>query len=103
MPFFLFFFLLFLSVPSFGETVRESPLQVWSVGDRRWTAEEESNFARWVEANLTEDFFIRHNIPVDCADVPYAVRWIYARIAGLPAGATTKNDKFVGHWSTDWG
>ncbi len=103
MKFFFLLFLLILPLTSFGEVAVESSLQVWKVEERRWTAEEESNFARWVEENLTEDFFIRYKIPVDCADVPYAVRWIYARIAGLPAGATTKNDKFIGHWSTDWG
>jgi hypothetical protein len=90
-------------LPAFGESIKESPHQVWKVEERRWTNEEEENFAGWVEENLTEDFFIHHKIPVDCADVPYAVRWIYARIAGLPAGATTKNDKFIGHWSLDWG
>jgi hypothetical protein len=99
----LILLLTFLSTtPAFSETTKESPHQLWKVGERRWTVEEESNFARWVEENLMEDFFIRHKIPVDCADVPYAIRWIYARIAGLPAGATTKNDKFIGHWSTDW-
>lgn len=95
--------LLCFATPSFGESLKESPLQVWKVGERRWTIEEEENYARWVEQNLTEDFFIHHKIPVDCADVPYAVRWIYSRIAGLPAAATTKNNKLIGHWSTDWG
>jgi len=94
--------LLLFGTPAFSETIHESLSQVWTVGARRWTIEEESNFARWVEANLTEDFFIRHKIPVDCADVPYAVRWIYARIAGLPAAATTKDNKLIGHWSTHW-
>src|SRR4030042_1950760 len=83
--------------------VKESSLQIWKVGDRRWTIQEESRFAKWVEKNITEDFFIRYKIPVDCADVPYAVRWIYARIARLPAAATTKDGKLIGHWSTEWG
>lgn len=95
--------ILFSAASVFGGTIAESPHQVWKVGERRWTVEDESNFARWVEENLTEDFFIRYKIPVDCADVPYAIRWIYARIAGLPAGATTKNNRLIGHWSTDWG
>jgi hypothetical protein len=98
----LFLTLLVVS-PAFSEMITESSHQVWKVGERRWTAEEESNFARWVEENLTEDFFTRHKIQVDCADVPYAIRWIFARIAGLPAAATTKNNKLIGHWSTDWG
>lgn len=99
----LLLLLLCFATPSFGASLKESPLQVWKVGERRWTIEEEENYARWVEQNLTEDFFIHHKIPVDCADVPYAVRWIYSRIAGLPAAATTKNNKLIGHWSTDWG
>ncbi|OGP73324.1 MAG: hypothetical protein A2V86_16450 [Deltaproteobacteria bacterium RBG_16_49_23] len=98
----LIILLLLPALPAFGESFKESPLQVWKVEEQRWTNEEELNFAGWVEENIAEDFFIRHKIPVDCADVPYAIRWIYARIAGLPAGATTKNDKLIGHWSTDW-
>jgi hypothetical protein len=89
-------------MPSFGETVKESSSQVWQVGDRRWTIEEEQNYGQWVEGNIKEDFFIRYKIPIDCADVPYAIRWIYARIAHLPASATTKEGQFIGHWSTDW-
>ena len=98
------FILLLILFPtlSFSETVQESPLQAWTVGDRRWTIEEEDQYGKWVEENITEDFFIRHKIPVDCADVPYAIRWIYARIAHLPAAATTKDHKLIGHWSTEW-
>lgn len=92
---------LLISITSFAQT-SESPLQVWSVGDRRWTIEEEKNYARWVEQNITEDFFIRYKIPIDCADLPYAIRWIYSRISHLPAAATTKDHKLIGHWSTQW-
>jgi hypothetical protein len=100
---FILFILLLFSTPSLGGTIKESALHIWKVGDHRWTIEEEQNYARWVEENITEDFFIRYKIPVDCADVPYAVRWIYARIAHLPAAATTKDNKLIGHWSTEWG
>ena len=93
----------FFSVPSFAQGTKESSLQVWKVGERRWTVAQEYRFATWVEKNITEDFFIRYKIPVDCADVPYAVRWIYARIAHLPAAATTKDGQLIGHWSTEWG
>ena len=96
-------FVLFFSVPSFAQGIKESSLQVWKVRERRWTVAEEHRFANWVEKNITEDFFIRYKIPVDCADVPYAVRWIYARIAHLPAAATTKDGQLIGHWSTEWG
>ncbi len=99
----LFFLFLFIVLPASGEANVESPKQVWKVENRRWTIEEEEKFAQWVEENMTEDFFIQYKIPIDCADLPYAIRWIYARIAGLPAAATTKNHKLIGHWSTDWG
>ena len=103
MIFFIIFLLLSFSVPSFGQTIHESPSQVWQVGERRWTVDEELQFGKWVEENISEDFFVRYKIPVDCADVPYAVRWIYARIAHLPAAATTKENRLIGHWSTEWG
>jgi len=81
----------------------ESSSQVWKVGQRRWTIQEEYNYSKWLEANITEDFFIRHKIRVDCADVPYAIRWIYARIHHLPAAARTVDNRLIGHWSKDWG
>src|SRR3989337_358924 len=66
----MFFLICLLSVlfstASFGQPLTESPLQGWKVGDRRWTVEEESLFGKWVEMNVTEDFFIRYKIPVDC-------------------------------------
>jgi hypothetical protein len=80
----------------------QSSDQVWEVGDRRWTVEEERRFEKWVDETITEDFFIRHRIPTDCADAVYAIRWIYARIAHLPAAATTMYGRQIGHWSTDW-
>jgi len=84
------------------DSMSESPDQVWEVGDRRWTIKEERQFEKWVEENITEDFFIRYRIPTDCADAVYAIRWIYARINHLPAAATKKDGKLIGHWSTDW-
>jgi hypothetical protein len=101
MPFFILL-LIFFPTLSFGQTIAESPQQVWTVGDRRWTVEEERRYGKWVEENITEDFFIRYRIPVDCADVPYAIRWIYARMTHLPAAATTKDNRLIGHWSIEW-
>jgi len=86
----------------FTNQVRESTDQVWEVGDRRWTAEEERAYEKWVDETITEDFFIRYQIPTDCADAVYAIRWIYARINHLPAAATTREGRWIGHWSTDW-
>jgi hypothetical protein len=92
-----------LPVSVFGNDSSESSPRIWTVGEQRWTLQEENGYSEWVEANITEDFFVRHDIPVDCADAVYAIRWIYARIRHLPAAATTEDDRLIGHWSTDWG
>lgn len=83
--------------------IHESSSQAWKVGQRRWTIQEEYKYGKWLEANVKEDFFIRHKIRVDCADVPYAIRWIYARIHHLPAAARTVDNMLIGHWSKEWG
>jgi hypothetical protein len=87
---------------AFCDDFYESDSQVWKVGQHRWTIQEEYNYSKWIETNITEDFFIRHEIRVDCADVPYAARWIYARINHLPAAAKTVDNRLIGHWSKDW-
>ena len=102
MPFLVLSLILLIYTPSLSQTLNESTDQIWEVGNRRWTIEEERRFEKWVEETITEDFFIPYKIPSDCADAVYAIRWIYARIAHLPAAATTKDGKLVGHWSTDW-
>ena len=100
--FFILSLIILVPTPCPSQTLNESSDQIWEVGLNRWTIEEEYRFGKWVEENITEDFFIRYRTPTDCADVPYAIRWIYARIAHLPAAAVTKNGKLIGHWSTDW-
>ena len=94
--------IILVSTPCPSQALNESSDQIWTVGLNRWTVEEEYRFGKWVDENITEDFFIRYKTPTDCADVPYAIRWIYARIAHLPAAAVTKNGKLIGHWSKDW-
>jgi len=91
-----------LTTSSFCSDLYESDSQIWKVGRQRWTTHQERDFGKWVEENITEDFLIRYRIPLDCADLPYAFRWIYARIAHLPAAATTGGNRLIGHWSTDW-
>jgi len=100
--FFILSLIILISTPCLSQTLNESYDQIWEVGLNRWTIEEEYRFGKWVEENITEDFFIRYRTPTDCADVPYAIRWIYARIAHLPAAATTKDGKLIGHWSKNW-
>ena len=41
------FLLVLVSSPCFGQTLHESPDQIWDVGDRRWTLEEEHRFEKW--------------------------------------------------------
>jgi len=102
MPFLVLFLILFGITPCFSQTPNESSDQVWEVGDRRWTVEEEHRFGKWLDETMTEDFFLRYRTPTVCADAVYAIRWIYARINHLPAAATTKEGRLIGHWSTDW-
>lgn len=53
-----------------------------------WSESWEEKYAEWVEETLTTNFFKDNGIAVDCADVPYALRWIFSRINSLPAFAT---------------
>jgi len=78
-----------------------SRADVWPV-HHQWTMEEELRFGAWVSEYVDESFFINHRIPIDCADVSYGLRWIYARIRRLPAAATGKYGEFIGHWSKQW-
>ena len=92
MPFLVLSLILLISTPSLSQTPNESTDQIWEVGDRRWTIEEERRFEKWVEETITEDFFISYKTPTDCADAVYAIRWIYARIAHLPAAAAKRGN-----------
>jgi len=94
--------IIFMPSTALPHASTESNLQIWKVGGKRWTNLEETKYSEWVTRNITEDFFIRYEIPVDCADVVYATRWIYARLAKLPAAATTVDGCLMGHWSKDW-
>ena len=100
--FFILSLIIVVSTPCLSQTLNESSGQIWTVGHNRWTVDEEYRFGKWVDENVTEDFFIHYKTPTDCADAVYAIRWIYARIAHLPAAATTRDGKLIGHWSTKW-
>jgi hypothetical protein len=101
-PLLILLLIILSSTPCFGQTLNDPLDQVWKVGDHRWTVEEEFRYGKWVDETMAEDFFIRYKIPTDCADAVYAIRWIYARINHLPAAATTRDGRLIGHWSTDW-
>lgn len=63
----------------FGKRNKElwKATQVWS---EAW----EIKYAEWVEKNVKENFFSQYNISTDCADAVLGIRWIFARIHGLP-------------------
>lgn len=60
---------------------------VWTV-TQQWDLQWEKQYTEWVNKTIDVDFFMRHQIATDCADVAYVVRWIFARINGLPAAVT---------------
>jgi hypothetical protein len=47
MSFFILTLILLISTPSLSQTPNESIDQIWEVGDRRWTIEEERRFEKW--------------------------------------------------------
>lgn len=56
---------------------------LWPV-TRKWSVEWERRYERWIAEEFDEGFF-KSDVKTDCADVIYAVRWIFARLNGLPA------------------
>ena len=73
--------------------------EIWSANNR-WNDEWEKKYADWLTSEVTEDFYIKHNIPTDCADAVIGYRWIFARINSLPAANTLSNTgSLFGHFS----
>ncbi|OFZ49034.1 MAG: hypothetical protein A2381_15620 [Bdellovibrionales bacterium RIFOXYB1_FULL_37_110] len=97
-----------LSVEDIGSTNH-----IWE-NKNTWDEEWETEYARWIEKNVDKDFLKNHKISVDCADVAYALRWIFSRINYLPAANTLAgsgdlftNESFKDEWkdlktSSDW-
>lgn len=56
---------------------------LWEPQDE-WSGFWEDKYARWVENEVDEDFFYDNRIATDCADVAFALRWIFARKNLLP-------------------
>lgn len=50
-----------------------------------WNSDWENKYSAWVRDNLDANFMVKYQIATDCADVAVAIRWIFARINGLPA------------------
>jgi hypothetical protein len=71
---------------------------IW-VATREWNEEEEKGFSKWITETIDENFFVRYNIATVCVDVPYALRYIYARIRFLPQGSHSAGGYEFGNWS----
>ncbi|RYZ82103.1 MAG: hypothetical protein EOP06_22245, partial [Proteobacteria bacterium] len=79
---------------------------IWKA-TQRWSWDWEKKYADWISTDITPDFFQKHNIATDCADVAYATRWIFARMNGLPAanrisgsGGLLTNESLRKQWTS---
>jgi hypothetical protein len=90
-----------------------NPLQTEVLNQNVWLATEswseawELSYADWIKTHLTTDFFTRYQIATDCADVAFALRWIFARIHKLPAAvqlpgsrAIFSHESFLRDWQS---
>ncbi|MGE0527257.1 MAG: hypothetical protein AB7G93_07210 [Bdellovibrionales bacterium] len=68
---------------------------LWTV-TQQWDWEWERRYSEWVRTELDREFWKRHGIATDCADVAYSAKWIFARIHGLPMA----NRLATGQWFT---
>ncbi len=80
-------------------TPNTNPL--WPLTRNTWTEADEAAYSSWVAANVRESFFHGTNLSVDCADAAIALRWIFAREQGLPAGQTLAGSgRLFGSWES---
>lgn len=74
------------TLPLMAEPSVEMVLQggsLWPTTET-WSWDWEKKYGEWLKQNMNADFFKKHQVATDCADVAYAARWIFARIHGLP-------------------
>ncbi|WP_372654677.1 hypothetical protein [Halobacteriovorax sp.] len=92
-------------------SLKEGKLSKWSLlsdsGKRKskefwivenyWNSEWEQKYASWIEKEVDSEFFYRHKIETDCADIVVGLRWIFARKYKLPAAnrLTSTGDLFT--------
>lgn len=61
------------------------------VATNQWNDNWEREYARWLQSEITADFYMKYNIPTDCADALIGYRWIFARIYSLPVANTVSD------------
>ena len=78
--------------------------KVWEVKNQ-WNLKWEAKYSEWIKEEFTQDFFLKHHISTDCADVAFVLRWIFARMNYLPAantmagsGKILSQDHFIRKW-----
>lgn len=73
-----------LTPPMFVTELKQT--DIWPTKNQ-WSLEWEEKYAEWFTKEIDPDYFVKNNLSVDCADVAYALRWIFSRIHYLPAAA----------------
>jgi len=58
--------------------------EVLWLATNEWSSDWEVEYGKWANQNLNAQFMIDLNLPTDCADVAYTLRWIFAYIHKLP-------------------
>lgn len=78
------------SAPASAETL-------WPI-TQNWDWQWELQFSDWIKKSVDRFFFIKYNLPTDCADVIIGLRWIFSRMNGLPVANTLSGSgRLVGH------
>lgn len=76
--------------------------EVWTA-THAWSEDWETRYAAWIAAEVHEGLLEPIGLPVDCADLLYVVRAIFAREHHLPFRATRRDGgPALGHWTDRW-
>lgn len=84
------------AMESEAPVLRGASASLWPVKNA-WSWEWEMRFSDWIRSEVKPDFFVRYKVATDCADVAYALRWIFARMNGLPMTSRSS----TGEWITE--
>lgn len=88
-----------------GRELRGLAAGLWTA-ENKWTWEWEKKFADWIASEVNPAFFEKYKVATDCADVLYALRWIFARTHKLEmASRLAGSGDYVTHRSLrgSWG
>jgi hypothetical protein len=77
---------------------------IWAAKNQ-WSEEWETKYSKWLQEEVTANFYQRYKIPTDCADALVGLRWIFSRINSLPVANTVADSgNLFGNFSMkkDW-